>query len=103
MTDRAGDRGSILYCGLGGLAYYPRPGHDVELARFLDRCAEAGVAELVFYFSFIHAGEPSIVRLVPTQRPFDRAGLLAAFHLYKPGGWIPGPHWCKARAHVVCG
>ena len=87
MTGRTGEKGSILYCGLGGLAYYPMPGRSAALERFLDRCAEAGVAELIFYFGFVHGGEPTVVRLVPTQRPVDPADLLATFHLYEPGGW----------------
>jgi hypothetical protein len=50
MTSEADDAGLILWCGLGGLAYYPQPGREGELECFLDRCAAAGVAELVFYF-----------------------------------------------------
>ncbi len=66
----------------------------------------SGVAELVFYFGFVHAGEPTIVRLVPTERPFDSAALLASFHLYEPGGWDPWAelvHGAYARDMRVTG
>jgi hypothetical protein len=65
MTDRAGDKGWILYCGLGGLAYYPMREPGAKLEPFLDRCAGAGVAELVFHFGFVHLGDPAVLRLAP--------------------------------------
>ena len=106
MTHRARERGLILYCGLGGPAYYPGPGPGVELERFLDRCEEARVAELVFYFGFVHAGEPTALRLTPTRDPFEPADLLATFHLYKAGDpdpWIALVHGASARGLWVTG
>jgi hypothetical protein len=71
-----------LWCGLGGLRYYPEPGKTAVLDRFLDRCAGAGVASLRFYFGFVHFGEPTVFRLEQGQRPFAPDQKLATFELY---------------------
>lgn len=71
-----------LWCGLGGLRYYPQPGQTVDLHRFLDRCAGAGVTSLRFYFGFVHFGEPTVFRLEQGQRPFAPDEALATFELY---------------------
>lgn len=71
-----------LWCGLGGLRYYPQPGQAAELDRFLDRCAAAGVTSLRFYFGFVHFGEPTVFRLEQGQRPFTPDEALATFQLY---------------------
>ncbi|MGD9048011.1 MAG: hypothetical protein PVF77_08170, partial [Anaerolineae bacterium] len=89
MANEAHDTGLILWCGLGGLTYYPQPGREGELERFLDRCTAAGVAELVFYFGFVHAGEPTVFRLAPDLGSFDPTDTLATFDLYRPGDWDP--------------
>jgi hypothetical protein len=98
MAGGARDAGSILWCGLGGLTYYPRPGQEGELERFLDRCAAAGVAELVCYFGFVHAGEPTVFRLASEHRPLDPAGALPPLSCTSPVVGIPGACWCRVHA-----
>lgn len=51
-----------LWCGAGGLAYYPREGYEAALDRYLDRCQQAQVGVLRFYFGYAHHG-PTVFRL----------------------------------------
>ena len=78
-----------LWCGLGGLSYYPRSNQKDELARFLDRCASVGVGAVHPYFGFAHSGEPTVFRLERGRRPFVPDEALTAFHFYPPSEWDP--------------
>ncbi len=80
---------STLWCGLGGLTYYPRPDQAADVRGFLDRCADLGVGSLRFYFGFFHLNHPTVFRLEMGERPFAPEGALASFHLYPLSGWDP--------------
>lgn len=79
-----------LWCGLGGLAYYPVRGRSGQTERFLDRCLAAGATSLRFYFGFVHHGDPTVFRLERGERPFVPDEGLVTFELYaRAPGWDP--------------
>lgn len=78
-----------LWCGLGGLNYYPRPDHTDDVRDFLDACADLGVGSLRFYFGFFHLQRPTVFRLEMGERPFAPERALASFRLYPLSEWDP--------------
>lgn len=78
-----------LWCGIGGIYYYPRPAQAPAIHRFLDQCAEAGVHALLPYFSFFHSSEPAVLRLDDGRRPFDSQAPQLPIRFYAELGWDP--------------
>ena len=78
---------TTLWCGLGGLNYYPHENQQSETERFLDRCAEAGVRSLRFYLSFSHWGQTVFRLWQPGRQTAGQA--LTLFSLYDRQAWDP--------------
>jgi hypothetical protein len=76
------EQSPTLWCGLGGVNYYPRPDQTDELLYFLDRCRAAGISSLRFYFGFVHYGDPAVFRLENNRRPFEPGLGQSSFELY---------------------
>ncbi len=81
--------GLRLWCGIGGVYYYPRPAQKPAIRGFLDQCAAAGIRTLLPYFSFFHSGEPAVLRFEHGRRPWDPRAVLAPLHFYADLGWDP--------------
>lgn len=81
--------GLRLWCGIGGVYYYPRPAQEPAIRGFLDQCAAAGVRILLPYFSFFHSGEPAVLRFEDGRRPWDPDAVLAPLCFYADLGWDP--------------
>lgn len=81
--------GLMLWCGVGGVYYYPRPAQEPAICRFLEQCAAAGVRTLLPYFSFFHSGEPAVLRFEDGRRPWDPRAVLAPLRFYADLGWDP--------------
>lgn len=77
-----------LWCGIGGLVYYPRSACEsappsITLEVFLERCAQVGVTCLKPYISYFHGSAPAAFQLDGV------AGLSADFNYYASLGWDP--------------
>ena len=81
--------GLYLWCGIGGVYYYPRQWQADAISRFLDRCVEAGVTAVLPYFSYFHTGEPAVIRYDDGRRPYDPSAVLASLDFYAIHGWNP--------------
>jgi len=88
-----------LWCGIGGVYYYPRRWQTDAISRFLDRCAEVGVTTILPYFSYFHTGEPAVVRYDDGQRPYDPDAILAPLDFYATHAWDPFAS-IAAQAHA---
>ena len=94
-----GLEGLYLWCGIGGIYYYPRQRQSEAILRFLDRCVEAGVRVLLPYFSYFHTSEPAVIRYDDDRRPYDPSDVLAFLDFYTAHGWNPFAFF-TAKAHV---
>jgi hypothetical protein len=89
MSAHAAGKGLRLWCGIGGVYYYPRPAQAPAIRGFLDQCAAAGIRTLLPYFSFFHSGEPALLRFEEGRRPWDPTAVLAPLRFYAEIGWDP--------------
>lgn len=81
--------GLRLWCGIGGVYYYPRPAQEPAIRDFLDQCAAAGIRTLLPYFSFFHSGELAVLRFEHGRRPWDPRAVLSPLRFYADLGWDP--------------
>ncbi len=82
MSNSMQEVGVRLWCGIGGVYYYPRPAHQPLILEFLDQCVQAGVHTLSPYFSSFHSGEPTVLCLEDGRRPWNADAALAPLRWY---------------------